>query len=246
MNKGGKTWIWWTIAIVVILVIILLIIFLPSSDQPEPGNWPCNTQGFSCLYGSQCPEEFAEVDLSCPGGSVCCNQIIKTKEQCESLGYICKEHTEGCGEGYISVGGCSKNEICCKTTKPNIFGYASLKEGNCMPPIGEGCTTIYIDTEIAIFPKVDVNDLDGTYYRPTIGPIITTTSDSGYYEITVDPGEYSVFAKDPTNDEYYCNDFTYYGPSHDPDNNTGPGGYACVVYVEYPIQFDIIIDHSVN
>ncbi|MFH1823533.1 MAG: hypothetical protein ABH817_02365 [archaeon] len=254
MDKRGKLWLWWSIIIVAILVVILLIIFLPSGNPPVTN--PCEEAGNTC-FENTCPENYAEVDLGgCTEGFACC-EFIQSGE-CTSKGNSKGVGDPECCEGLKEVIGATPgqpansirycvdcgNGICEEDERENwfdcpedcsksiIYGYVSLKEGNCMPPVGPGCTEIFIDTEIAIFTKVNVNDLDGTYYRPIIGPITIITSDSGYYEIELEPGEYSVFAKDPlNNNDYYCNSFG--------------NEYACLITLESPTKFDIIIDHAV-
>jgi hypothetical protein len=79
------------------------------------------------------------------------------------------------------------------------------------------------------------NQIVDNYYRPVLGPIKMALSNAGdikgYYEVSLEPGIYSVFAKDSKeNNDFYCNSF---------ENSC-----ACCVDLTQEQRFDILIDHS--
>ena len=220
---------------------------------------PCEKAGYPCFKSSlpepSCPTGYAELDLGCSSGEACC------KRYCVEEG---KSGTgaDGCCLGLKSVTGilpgvtvspdkfwcvnCG-NGVCdyyenwyecpqdCK--KSIVYGFVTLKEGDCMPPIGANCTEKSIATHVGIFPKTQQAKMNGNYLFTTIGPSKMVLSEIngralGYYEIELSPGEYSIFAQDAKNaNNYYCNNF---------DSK----GYACYFNISAPLRYDIVIDYS--
>jgi hypothetical protein len=164
---------------------------------------------------------------------------INEKSPCILNNYSCYD---SCPSNYAEVDiGCGMG-VCCKKTDQKqylLYGYVDLKEGNCMPPIDPSrCTTKRIITQIAVFPKTNIDQVVNNYYRPVIGPIKMAVSNAddieGYYKINLEPGAYSIFAKDSKeNNDFYCNSF---------DDK----GCACCVILDKEQGFDILIDHSVQ
>ncbi len=167
------------------------------------------------------------------------NSLKKINEEspCILNNYSCHD---SCSAGYAEVDlGCGMG-VCCKKTDQIQYllqGYVDMKEGNCMPPVNISmCTKSRIITQIAVFPKTNINQVINNYYRPVIGPIKMAVSNAddinGYYKIILEPGTYSIFAKDSKeNNDFYCNSF---------DDK----GCACCITLDKEQQFDILIDHS--
>jgi hypothetical protein len=166
----------------------------------------------------------------------------KEKSPCEKLNNSC---FTSCPSGYGEVDmGCFNGNVCCKEIKnPSnkiiLSGFVKLKQGNCMPPTNSAtCKEDSLDTYVGVFPLVPQSDLDNFYYRTTIEPIKSERSIKngiiGYYEIEVQKGNYSVFAKDPlNNNDYYCNDIDV-------------KGNACSININNEsVSFDITIDHAI-
>lgn len=207
----------------------------------EPEKSQCERAGLDC-YTKDCPGGYAEIDLFCGIGKVCCKKIIvEDRTKCELQSFQCFTSSlpePQCPMNYMNVNlSCRTGEVCCKQKAQQnktfvVYGYVRVKEGNCMPPIGPNCTTTPLFTEVAIFPKTSETQMSGNYFRTAAGPIKMTMSNlSGYYQMELPYGEYSVFAKDPQNNDYYCNSFGY-------------GNFVCYVDLINSKQFDILIDHS--
>ncbi len=198
---------------------------------------PCETARYTCKDACTTIEE--PKNFACNAGQKCCDYIIRERGDCEKAGYRCQYSS--CNSGYTKMGICGDDYFCCtKDTTPKlvIHGFVKLKQGNCMPPTNPTtCKEDVLDAYVGIFPIVHQSELDGPYYRSTIEPMIFERSIkngvTGYYEIEVPKGTYSIFAQDPLNfNDYYCNNF---------DSN----GNACVVTVDNTsVSFDIIIDHA--
>jgi hypothetical protein len=202
----------------------------------------CERAGLNC-YKNSCPFGYADIDLFCGGGNACCKKIVvESRAKCELQGFQCFESIlpePACPTNYISLNiSCRTGEICCKPDSQKnktlvIYGYVKIKKGNCMPPVGPNCTTTPLITEVAVFSKTLESQMSGNYFRTAAGPIkMVYSNESGYYEIELPYGDYSVFAKDPEeNNDYYCNTMVY-------------GGAMCYVPLTNSKQFDILIDHS--
>jgi len=286
--KNNKKTITLVLGGLAVLLLIIAVIVLISLSQKEKENevpklTTCELNNYSC-FNNSCPTGYAELDMACKSGQVCCNKIpVGEKSQCEKAGLGCyktscpfgyaeidlfcwaggacckkivvEDRTKcelqgfqcfgsilpepACPMNYISVNqSCSVGEICCKEAPQKnktfvIYGYVRIKEGNCMPPIGLNCTTTPLVTQVAVFPKTSEGQMSGSYFRTAAGPInMINSNESGYYEMEIPYGDYSVFAKDPKgNNDYYCNTVTY-------------GGVVCYVALTNSKQFDILIDHS--
>ncbi len=166
------------------------------------------------------------------------NSIEKINENspCVLNNYSCYD---SCPSGYSEVDIGCKMGVCCKKidrAQYMLYGFVELKEGNCMPPINPDlCKQDKIVTQIAVFPRTRADQIINKYYGPVIGPIKMTISNAddirGYYKIYLEPGTYSVFAKDSKeNNDFYCNSF---------ENDC-----ACCVNLTQDQKFDILIDHS--
>ena len=164
-------------------------------------------------------------------------KTINEKSPCNLNNYSCYD---SCPSGYAKIDMGCKMGVCCKKrnqTQYLLHGFIKIKQGSCMPLINpETCIKTPVITQIAIFPKTSINQVINNYYKPVIGPIKMAVSNAddiiGYYKITLEPGNYSVFAKDSKeNNDFYCNSF---------DNE----GCACCVNLDKEQRFDILIDHS--
>jgi len=167
-----------------------------------------------------CCSGLKEVGCGLPGEELLCGV------------WVCVDCGNGICEDHENWGNCKED---CK--KSIIYGFVKLKQGNCMPPIGPDCKDDYIATQVAVFPKVSQSSMDGSYYRTTVGPINMINSNItnhilGYYQFELQPGQYSVFAKDPNTGDYYCNSFD------------GQGNACYINLTNTATSFDITIDHS--
>ena len=202
----------------------------------------CERAGLSC-YPNNCPVGYSTISLFCWGGGACCKKIIvQDRTKCELQGFQCFESAlqeSACPTNYAPVNqSCRSGEACCKEAPQKnktlvIYGYVKIKEGNCMPPVGSNCTITALTTQVAVFPETLESQMSGNYFRTSAGPIKTVYSnESGYYEIELPYGDYSVFAQDPKgNNDYYCDTVIY-------------GGAECYIPLTNSKEFDIIMDHS--
>lgn len=240
--------------VVLLLIALALILFLPKEKVPEVpvepycGDGVCNGNETFSTCGKDCcyPEgEYIPVipDVKCcsgleNGANYDMNCVLNHDGECEPCILVGASVCINCGNGICGLGEnyCNCIEDCKPTAmRMGIYGYVSLWEGNCMPPIGTGsnCKKEFIETKVKVYNPVKENEMNGTYLSVEKTPLMVVESDEfGYYYFEFPNGMYSVFAEDPlNNDKEYCNSFS--------------NGYACLVTVENKLaKFEIAIDHA--
>lgn len=95
--------------------------------------------------------------------------------------------------------------------KIGIAGTIYKIEGNCMPMVGGNvsCRSYPVSRTIFIFNYTNDNEVEGLgpLYNAVNSKLIThcNSDQDGFFQVTVDPGKYSVFIKE--NDNFYGNSF---------------------------------------
>ncbi|MGB9707962.1 MAG: hypothetical protein ACPLXC_01380 [Candidatus Pacearchaeota archaeon] len=244
------------IIIIVFLMVLALVLFLPKEkvpeipEQPFCGNGICDVGENFSSCGKDCcyPEgEYIPVipDVKCcsgleTGANYDMNCVLNHDNECEPCALVGASVCIRCGDGVCGLGEnfCNCIEDCKPTAiKTGIYGYVSLWQGDCMPPIGtsSNCKKEFIETKVKVYLPVKESEMRGTYLTSEKTPLMVVDSDEfGYYYFELPNGMYSVFAEDPLNsDKEYCNSLG--------------GGYACLTKVSNQLaKFEIAIDHSTH
>lgn len=134
------------------------------------------------------------------------------------------------------------------------FGLTLLREGNCFPGPGpNSCKITPVARRVYAFtPPVYYDEMGGSnYYRTLRQPAASTTSDAtGYFELPLQPGEYSIFVEDsevskelgtPHVDATgfpYCNAFVSEGERFKACYEPAKEGFAD--------RFDLVINHALD
>jgi hypothetical protein len=94
--------------------------------------------------------------------------------------------------------------------KIGIAGTLLKKDGNCMPMIGStatSCRTYPVSRTILIYDYTTSKDVEGwgpLYNSVNLGFVISCNADkNGFFQVTINPGKYSVFIKE--SNKFYAN-----------------------------------------
>lgn len=117
-----------------------------------------------------------------------------------------------------------------------VYGMTSLIYGDCMPKSEGSPNTCFEEAKpmkITIRKPATIDDLEDFIYLGTKPELLmeTVSDENGFFEIDIEPGQYSIFVDD--NGREYCNSFS-------------PLGYACLVEISTSkkILRNLLIDHA--
>lgn len=124
------------------------------------------------------------------------------------------------------------------TIKQGIAGTLTMKEGNCMPMYGTNgnCFTFPVQRTIRVYNYTTIKDVEGhiALYDAVNSRLVakTETDESGFYQISLQPGKYSVFIMEKN--KYYANRLD------------GQGGINSVSIVKDSVTIELLrIDYAV-
>lgn len=243
MDKKNRT-ILIVVLILVILVALLLAIFLIyESAKKTPGAVCGDGRCDSLETWQNCNEDCCAPENAGSNKTLICCSGLKTIDICEGpflmpcpgIHFYCKRCGDGiCGENETQWNCAEDCNITANVTQ-GAYGFVTLIQGDCMPPIGPSCNKSFLKTRVKVYAPIKENEMTGNYFIIIKTPIAVIASDKyGYYYFGLPNGAYSIMAEDPLNaNKDYCNSFG--------------NGYACFVNVSKNlVKFNIDIDHATH